>query len=130
MRAPDTPTNEILRAALAYAERGWLIFPCHPATKKPVTDNGLHDATRDESTIRKWWTQWPGAMVAVQTGPASKIWGLDLDIDPKKNVDGVTAFAVLAEGKEPIPETFKTRTPRGGSHVFFAWHDGVKNTTS
>src|SRR5262245_51828646 len=125
MRAPDAVKNDILQAALAYAARGWCVFPVHPATKKPVTDNGLHDATCDEETIRGWWAQWPGAMVAVQTGPASDIWVLDLDIDPEKNIDGITAFAALTEGKEPLPETIKTRTPRGGLHLFFKWHDGI-----
>jgi Bifunctional DNA primase/polymerase, N-terminal/AAA domain len=130
VRTPDAPANENLQAALSYAERGWLVFPVHPADKTPVTDNGLHDATQDEETIRQWWARWPGAMVAVQTGPASGIWALDLDIDAEEKIDGVTAFAALAKSKEPIPETFRTRTPRGGSHLFFAWHDGVRNSAS
>jgi RecA-family ATPase len=130
MHAPNAPKNEILQAALQYAEHGWLVFPVHPDTKKPVTDNGLHDATRDEQTIREWWARWPGAMAAVQTGPESGIWVLDLDIDSEESIDGVAAFAALAEGKEPLPETCRTRTPRGGTHLFFKWRDGVHNSAS
>jgi RecA-family ATPase len=122
------PENEFLQAALGYAERGWHIFPCDPMTKRPVVARGLHDATNDSTIIRQLWATWPCAMVAVRTGPESGIWAIDLDIDAEKDVDGVAAFAKVAEGREAIPETITTKTPRGGIHKFFAWTDGIKNT--
>jgi Bifunctional DNA primase/polymerase, N-terminal/AAA domain len=127
MRAPDASVSEILQAALSYAERGWCVFPCHPATKRPVVEHGLHAATRDEQTIREWWTQWPGAMIGCRTGPESGVWALDLDLDSSRN--GISNFSDLCTDKEPIPETLATQTPRGGRHLFFAWTDGIKNST-
>jgi hypothetical protein len=120
-----TSNGELLQAALSYAERGWHVLPCHPETKRPVTEHGLHDATSDPAAITKWWTQWPGAMIGVRTGPESGIWAIDLDV--ADGVNGVEAFYDLAAGRL-IPETTKTKTPRGGVHMFFAWADGVKNS--
>jgi RecA-family ATPase len=129
MSAPDTPKNEILEAALQYAAAGWYVFPCHNENKRPLTERGLHDATRDVDKIIAWFTRWPGAMIGCRTGPESKIWVLDRDIDKAKNTDGVAAFKTLANGRG-LPDTITTRTPRGGLHSIFKWVDGVKNSTS
>jgi RecA-family ATPase len=91
-----------------------------------LTDNGMHDATVDPDVIRKWWARWPHAMIGMRTGPESGVWALDLDVDEGKN--GIEAFFDLAQGRL-VPETIKTRTPRGGVHMFFAWTEGVKNST-
>src|SRR5262245_53198003 len=71
--------NELFVAALDLAAQGLHVFPCHAGTKKPLTEHGLLDATRDEAQIQAWWERWPKAMVAVATGPASGIWVLDID---------------------------------------------------
>src|SRR5262245_58087139 len=125
MDALVSHANVLLQAALNYAERGWHVFPCDPQTKRPLTENGLRDATTDAATIRAWWEQWPYAMIAVRTGSESGIWALDLDIDD--GVNGIENFFDLAAGRL-IPETTKAKTPRGGTHLFFAWTDGVKNS--
>jgi hypothetical protein len=95
-----------------------------------VTEHGLHDATTDEPTIRNWFTRWPGAMIGCRTGPESGVFVIDLDVDATKNIDGVAGFATLCEGKEAVPETFTTRTPRGGKHLYFVFCNGVKNSAS
>ena len=43
----DDPT---LRQALAYARRGWPVFPCQPGQKIPATRHGYRDATTDPSS--------------------------------------------------------------------------------
>src|SRR5262249_19527176 len=53
-------------------------------------------------------------------------WVLDLDIDEDEKLNGVETFLDLAAGRL-IPEATKTRTPRGGVHLFFAWADGIKS---
>jgi hypothetical protein len=54
--------------ALGYAEAGWPVFPCHPETKAPLTENGFKDATTNELQIRRWWSRNPKAMVGVPAG--------------------------------------------------------------
>ena len=41
-------TDTALRQALAYARRGWPVFPCLPGQKIPATTHGFRDATTDE----------------------------------------------------------------------------------
>ncbi len=41
-------SDAMLKAALAYAERGrWAVFPCKACGKKPLTEHGFLDATTD-----------------------------------------------------------------------------------
>jgi hypothetical protein len=68
----------IVEAALAYARKGWPVFPLH--NKKPfefvsrgVKSHGYKDATTDEETIRKWWTYHPGATIGLATGSVSGV---------------------------------------------------------
>jgi putative DNA primase/helicase len=118
-----------LAAALGYAARGWLILPCDPTSKRPITAHGLHDATIDETQIKTWWTEWPFAMVAVRTGSESGIWVLDPDVDRENGADGLASFAALEQAHGALPDTPRCRTPRGGEHIYFRWHDGVRNST-
>ena len=39
--------DHALRQALAYARRGWPVFPCLPGQKVPATRHGFRDATTD-----------------------------------------------------------------------------------
>jgi hypothetical protein len=57
-----------LTNALAYARRGWPVFPCRPGRKEPDTPHGFQDATTDPGCISPqlrdavaavydaWWT--------------------------------------------------------------------------
>jgi hypothetical protein len=123
----STTENPLLQAALDYAERGWHIFPADPATKGPLVDNGFYDASIDPAVITAWWTEWPCAMIGMRCGPESGVWLLDLDVDDGKGINGVEQFFDLAAGRL-LPETIKSKTPRGGVHLLFKWADGVKNS--
>ena len=61
-------TNATLRQALAYAERGWPVFPCQANRKTPATTHGYQDATTDERQITDWFTRRPGCNLAIATG--------------------------------------------------------------
>jgi putative DNA primase/helicase len=128
----------LLDAALAYAARGWHVFPCHTPTqtgcscrrkcdrigKHPRTKNGLSDATTAEATIRRWWQMWPEANVAIRTGAVSGLVVLDNDIYK----GGDTSLRELERSYSALPETVLSLTGGGGEQSFFQ-HPGspVKN---
>ncbi|MFI6958616.1 bifunctional DNA primase/polymerase [Nocardia sp. NPDC050408] len=60
MTTPLAPAGpDLLTAALDHAERGFHIFPLHPATKLPAIKRWEDNATRDLARIRRWWRRWP-----------------------------------------------------------------------
>ena len=113
----------ILDAALYYAlTLNLSIFPCRCADKKPFTQHGFHDASRDEAQVRAWFgAQFPDAMIGIPTGSASGLWVVDVDIDPIKKIDGFPLWHQLIAQHGEIPPTLTSVTPRGGRHHFFAW---------
>ena len=103
--------NDLLKAALDYANRGWPVFPTR-SDKTPYTSNGVLDATLDAQQIRDWWTAWPRANVAIDVGASGMV---VLDFDP-----GHDRKAVENALGEPIKETgLVQKTPRGGTHYFY-----------
>jgi len=123
--APDflAPLNDLLSAALGYAERGWKVFPLQPRDKKPFAGSrGVLDATDDPDIIRQWWTVEPSANIGLALGDPS---GVDaLDIDPRHGSD-VGFENLLSYGK--LPETPESQTGGGGRHIFFLHHPNAKN---
>ena len=129
--------NELLDAALEYGRRPWLIFPVHSARngvcmcargkecdrpgKHPRTKNGLLDASTDLETIRRWWTRWPDANIAVRCGKESGI--VVLDVDPRNGGDASLAALLAQYG--PLPESPLVRTGGGGTHHYYAHPGGL-----
>ena len=72
--------------ALKYATNGWRVVPMHAIQeghctcqqgarcknpgKHPMTLHGVKDATIDENTIKKWWSDNPNANIGIATGKA------------------------------------------------------------
>ncbi|HUP86860.1 MAG TPA: bifunctional DNA primase/polymerase [Acidimicrobiales bacterium] len=124
--------------ALGLARRNWPVLPCHHATagrcscgdtdcpsagKHPRTRHGLHQATADTDTIRRWWSQWPDANIGVRTGAAPEGAGVVvLDIDPDHGGDESLAGLLLEHGDLPL--TLQAVTGGGGRHLWFV-HPGV-----
>jgi Bifunctional DNA primase/polymerase, N-terminal len=106
----------VLDAALGYAQRGWLVFPCRAGGKAPLTVHGYLDATTDPEVIRRWWAKWPRANVGIATGnPGPDV----LDVDQREDGSGFAALnrlnrAGLTAGAHRI-----VRTPSGGLHAYF-----------
>lgn len=103
--------SELLEAALAYAARGWPIFPITPGAKSPpLTKRGVLDASCDPATIRKWWVKHPEANIGLDCGGAGL---MVLDFDP--GADRAGTLALLG-----APATgLNAKTPRGGDHLFY-----------
>ena len=121
----DRAPPEIGRAALAYAERGWPVFPVN-VQKVPLTPHGKDDATRDPVIVRAWFARWPAALVSIATGAASGIVALDVDIrDAGSGLDSLEGLGIVLH---PVAPT--AHTPSGGVHVLFQ-HPGseVRNST-
>src|SRR3954447_13733377 len=109
-----TDYNPLLKAAVEYARRGFPIFPCKRADKKPLVRHGFKDATTDERQIREWWQKWPQAMIGMPTGGTSGIDVLDLDLKPDEYIDGSKLVPDWDQRSCVL-----VRTPSGGAHVWF-----------
>ena len=94
------------------AEMGLPVFPCD-AQKRPLTQHGFRDATRDPETIRRSFRN--AAMIGIPTGEASGFFVLDLDC---KN--GAQGLEWLAAHEARLPQTRRHRTRSGGIHLLFA----------
>lgn len=104
-------------AAWSLASSGVPVFPCVPGEKRPLTRRGFHDATTDLDQVSAWWGRWPGANLAIPTGPASGIEVVDIDIGSTGS--GFPAFQrVRCEGLVHGWAAL-VRTPSGGLHIYF-----------
>jgi hypothetical protein len=100
-------------AALAYASRGWPVFPRNGP--RPLTTHGYLDASLDPERIRNWWNRWPRALIGVPTGAASGV--VVLDIDRKNGADGFETLENL--GFPRLPDTPMVHSPHDGLHLYF-----------
>jgi hypothetical protein len=107
-----------LRQALAYARRGWPVFPCLPGQKVPATRHGYKDATTDPEQITGWFGRSPHLNVAIATGaPGPDV--LDVDVHgPAEN--GYAALGRLHCAGLLEDAYGYVRTPSGGMHIYFA----------
>ena len=107
----------LLAAAVAYAERGWPVFPCKPGAKAPNTAHGFKDAITDLAAIREWWSRHPADNVAIATGaPGPDV----LDVDVKSGANGYAALNKLKRAGLLTGAGLLVRTPSGGLHLYFA----------
>jgi hypothetical protein len=110
-------TADMLAQALAYAARGWPVFPCKPGRKVPNTEHGFLNATTGPAGIRAWWRQHPNDNVAIATGaPGPDV----LDVDVTAEGSGWAGFNRLKRAGLLTGAQALVRTPRGGLHAYFA----------
>lgn len=141
---PDTPATppaqpakpnrfrkgRMLEAALAYAARGFKVFPCHTPKvtadvgdptcscgrddcqnigKHPRTKNGLKDATNDPAKVTEFWHEWPMANIGLVT--SSEYVVIDID-EHGENNDDALAY------ERTLPRTATVITG-SGRHYYF-----------
>ena len=130
--------DDNLRQALAYARRGWPVFPIRPGAKTPAIasahprgdpaggactgqcgrdGHGFRDATTNPEKIRAWWGAHPDRNIGIATGhPGPDV--VDVDQHGKQG-NGFAAWnqakrAGLVERPLAI-----VQTPSGGMHAYF-----------
>lgn len=132
-------SNHFLDAALRYAARNWPVLPLRPdgavdrktgkpASKWPLTENGLNDATTDADQIRKWWAETPNANIGIRTGQESGITVIDVDISVDKKTGqpkpGAQSLAELGLAED---NTLTVQTTSGGWHYYYQYAPGDKS---
>ena len=101
-------------AALAWAARGFRVFPITPGDKMPPKGMTFKtEATTDADKIRSWWAFNPKYNYGVAAGNGTLI----VDVDAAKN-----GFASLLDLDLP-DATLTVRTPGGGLHLYFSGPD-------
>lgn len=106
-------------AAVAWARRGFRVFPCLPdepgregnakRAKKPAWEGWTEWATNDEATIRAWWQGYEWNIGVLTTDM------LAVDIDTKPGRDGMASWMKVYGGFD----TLTVRTPSGGLHLYY-----------
>lgn len=119
-----------LEAALAYAARGWPVFPLMVKGKLPLIPkrnggNGHLDATTDEAQIREWWSAYPMANIGIRCGPESFC-----VIDVDKDNGGLESLdRLMAEGRNFPDDTPAQKTGSGGIHICLKHDERIGCTT-
>lgn len=104
-----------LNLALDYAAKGYAVFPLQPEGKKPITDHGFKDATKDPEQVKRWWRATPDANIGIATG-ASDLVVVDLDV--KHAADGLRSWDDRTTDLD-LPEPVVVHTPSGGLHLYY-----------
>ena len=116
----NTTLSPLGKAAIAYATRGFAVFPMR-ATRKGASHPSWLPRRHQRSCADQhaWWCENPSYNVAVATGPISKVFVLDVD-----GLDAEASLRKLEDQHGALPETVESITPRG-RHLFFKCENGA-----
>jgi len=113
-----------LAEAAAFLAETVAVFPCD-AHKRPITENGLYDATRDPTMARAMFSKPGAALIGVPMGEGNGLFTLDVDCKEGKN-----GFVWYETHRHDFPRTRTHKTPSGGLHLLFRWPHGRKPRNS
>jgi hypothetical protein len=136
--APARGEASCLASALAYAARGWSVFPVPPGTRQSYKSMKVHagarwGATKDPDEIKRDFGRWPNAGIGLPCGPGNGFWVLDVDTkEGGHDHDGIAALTALTGWFGPLPSTLTAVSPSRSRHYYFRWPEGraVGNSTS
>lgn len=113
-----------LQAALAWARRGFRVFPIMEGAKKPaLIDDFPRYASTDEAQIMAWWRDPISGMERNHNIGVSTTGMIVVDLDNKADAKGLDAWLDLGG---PL-DTLTVRTPRGGYHLYFSGPDRINS---
>lgn len=110
--------DEIIEAA-----KHFYVFPVYfikdkgNVRKIPAIKGWQDKATQDEQEIRKLWKDHPGAKVGAVTGKRAGF--VLLDLDRKKDVDGIAVMKEHMKEYGKLPKTLGATSASGGKHRFY-----------
>lgn len=110
--------------ALAYARRGWAVFPLVERDKIPAVKEGFKAATCDTETISSFWSKRPNCNIGIATGNSLMV--IDLDVDDEQGEDGVATLRAWEREHGELPETCSVVTGRGGLHLYYTVDEPVR----
>lgn len=113
-----TAEKTMLDYALAYINIGWHVLPLIPKTKQPLSrlvPNGVHGATNDAETVRRWWTAEPNAGIGVAVLTSGLV---AVDIDPRNG--GFETMERLEAQHGALVSDVLALTGGGGEHRVFS----------
>ena len=102
-------------AAVGLADNfGWSVFPVNPSTKAPLITGWQNEASSSWAGLEELFEDYPTAAIGVVTGKKSDL--IVIDLDERERFSGIANFRKA--GYE-LSETFRTKTPSGGMHLFY-----------
>ena len=126
MAARLQPPIQVVEQALAFsAEFEVPVFPCTQDKKPLPGTHGFKDASRDPDTIRAMFGRAGAALIGMPTGEASGFTVLDVDVK-----DGAQGETWLIANAHRLPATLTSRTRSGGSHWWYRYVPGLRNSAS
>lgn len=99
----------MIRAALAYASRGFAVLPLETRGKRPLTLRGVYDATTTTHTIYHWWDRNADANIGLAVRHEWVV--IDVDVRSRGN-ETIKLWPTL-------PTTPTQITASGGMHFVF-----------
>ena len=104
-----------LDAALAWAARGFRVFPIQIDGRRPLGEGWTDYASTNPEEIRRLWTDPLGNVQPYNVGFCTTGWVV-IDIDVKNGGVGLDTFANL----ELDFDTLTIKTPSGGYHLYYS----------
>ncbi len=110
-------------AALAYAQRGFLVLPVRAGEKRPLRRAWQAAATCDGEALAREWRLDPLSGVGLTPQPGCFV--LDVDTPgPSHAHNGAAALAEIEATHGPLPPTVEALTGSGGRHLWLRTPDG------
>ncbi len=108
----------MFEVAVALAEAGWPVFPCHPLTKQPIlVAHGFKDRSLDLQLIKRWWSRLREATVGIVPADGGLV---ALDVDSPSALAALQAAGLLPSGlldagllPSGLLDALKARAPDG-----------------